>query len=48
MPEGDLCLVDEETLGSRWFEARRRADDAVDVGDGAAAPADHVVVVVVD
>src|SRR4051794_5299294 len=47
-PEGHLRLVDEEVAGLARREARRGADDAVDVPGGAARAADDVVMVVAD
>src|SRR2546421_2176960 len=45
-PEGDLGLVDLVPDRGVRVEARRAADRAVDVGDDAAGPAHHMVVVV--
>ena len=47
-PVDDLGLVDHEAVVVRGGQAGRVADGAVDVGDGAARPADDVVVVVAD
>ena len=47
-PVDDLGLVDGEAVVVTRMQARTLADRAVDVGDGAALPADDVVVVVSD
>ena len=47
-PEHDLRLVDHEAVVVGGGQAGRGADGAVDVGDGAAGAAHHVVVVVAD
>src|ERR1700748_2901895 len=47
-PVDDLGLVDREAVVVGRGQAGRLADRAVDVGDRAAGPADHVVMVVAD
>src|SRR5215510_1064414 len=47
-PVDDLGLVDREAVVVGRGQAGRLADRAVDVGDGAARPADQVMVVVPD
>ncbi len=45
-PVDDLSLVHEETVLVGGGEARRGAHTAVDVGNRATGPADHVVVII--
>src|SRR5262245_65720936 len=47
-PVDDLGLVDREAVVVGRGQAGRRADRAVDVGDGAARPAHDVVMIVPD
>ena len=47
-PVDDLSLVHQETVLGGGGEARRSAHTAVDIGNRATGPADHVVVIVAD
>lgn len=45
-PVHDLGLIDDEALITSCGQARGIANGAIDVGEGAASSADHVVVVI--